>query len=158
MSENNRNRGLYGKYQVRRTDGSSDAGGKHEHCDCFVLDLTHDPLALIALEAYATACSYDYPILFDDLNDKLAKLVMHRTCTPLYKRGDGINGQRQECSAPAVIPLGNGCWFCIEHAQDWERRAHPLGPTGKGTLERRLKRISDEKLALAAAEFQEPTK
>jgi hypothetical protein len=145
MAEDNKTRGLYGKYDVRRSDGTSGPGGKHEHCDFFVLDLTHDPLALAALATYAEGCSHDFPMLYDDLNDKLARLrcgaFPYRTCVPLRKSGDG---PLQECVEPAVIPLGNGCWFCIEHAQDYERRAYPLGLTGKGTLERRLARRAQE--------------
>lgn len=48
-------RGLYRKYDVKRTDGSSGPGGKHEHCAYFVLDLEHDPFAIPALRAYAEA-------------------------------------------------------------------------------------------------------
>lgn len=49
-------RGIYRKYELRRTDGSSEPGGKHEKCSYFVLDITHDPHAIPALEAYAQAC------------------------------------------------------------------------------------------------------
>ena len=60
-------RGLYGKYHVERVDGSSEPGGKHEHCNYFVLDLTHDKHALPALEAYALSCQDEYPLLAQDL-------------------------------------------------------------------------------------------
>lgn len=66
-------RGLYGKYSVERTDGSSDPGGKHENCDYFVLDLTHDPHALPALRAYAESCEQDFPLLARDLRAKLSE-------------------------------------------------------------------------------------
>lgn len=59
--------GLYGKYHVDRVDGSSQTGGKHEHCQYFVLDLTHDKHALPALEAYALSCQDEYPLLAQDL-------------------------------------------------------------------------------------------
>jgi hypothetical protein len=42
-------RGLYGKFRVTRSDGSSGAGGRHERCKYFVLDLTHDQFAKAAL-------------------------------------------------------------------------------------------------------------
>lgn len=61
------NLGLYEKYYVERTDGSSRHGGKHERCDYFVLDLTHDRYALSALRAYAEACEAEYPRLAADL-------------------------------------------------------------------------------------------
>ena len=64
--------GLYRKFEVRRTDGSDAPGGKHEHCEYFVLDATHDPCAIPALRAYANACRAEYPRLAEDL-DALAE-------------------------------------------------------------------------------------
>ena len=55
------------KFSVRRTDGSSEPGGKHEDCFCFVLDLEHDKFAAPALEAYAAACEAEYPPLAADV-------------------------------------------------------------------------------------------
>ena len=66
-----RQRGLYNKYDVKRLDGSSEAGKKHEGCEYFVLDLTHDPFALIAARAYAAACEATYPLLAADLAARL---------------------------------------------------------------------------------------
>ena len=134
MVENDpdRTRGLYSKYMVRRTDGSSGPGGKHEHCDFFVLDLVHDRHAVIALAAYAESCEADYPALYDDLQDRLAKLTL-RACVPLRLRGD----QARTCEEPAVIALGNGCWFCTEHAVDYHVRGHELGRRAVAALERR---------------------
>lgn len=60
-------RGLYEKYKVTRTDGSSEKGGKHEKCAYFVLDMTHDKHALAALRAYAKSCRDEYPELSTDL-------------------------------------------------------------------------------------------
>lgn len=59
--------GVYDKFIVHRSDGSSEPGGKHEHCKFFVLDLNHDPHALVALSAYADSCELDYPQLAADL-------------------------------------------------------------------------------------------
>lgn len=64
-------KGLYRKYEVRRTNGSSEAGGKHEHCRYFVLDLDHDAHAAPALRAYADSCEAGFPALAADLR-KLA--------------------------------------------------------------------------------------
>lgn len=64
-------RGLYGKFHIERTDGKSAPGQKHEGCDYFVLDLTHDPHAAAALRAYADSCAVEYPFLAADLYDKL---------------------------------------------------------------------------------------
>lgn len=65
-------RGVYQKFRVERTDGSSAPGAKHDGCEYFVLDLTHDPFAEPALAAYARACTAKYPALARDLWAKLA--------------------------------------------------------------------------------------
>lgn len=62
-------RGIYHKFEVTRTDGSSGPGGKHEHCSYFVLDVIHDPHARAALKAYAESCRTAYPLLAADLDD-----------------------------------------------------------------------------------------
>jgi len=64
-------RGLYGKYRIERTNGSSGPGGKHEHCRYFVLDLRHDKHAGAALVAYAESCKAEYPQLAEDLGEEL---------------------------------------------------------------------------------------
>jgi hypothetical protein len=48
-------RGMYGKFNVTRTDGTDAPGGKHDGCRYFILDLTHDPLAAAAALTYADA-------------------------------------------------------------------------------------------------------
>ncbi len=70
------NLGWYQKYQVRRTDGSSAPGGKHESCEYFVLDLTHDPHALAALKAYRRSCAADFPKLADDLATQIRAMEL----------------------------------------------------------------------------------
>lgn len=71
----NPQRGLYRKYDVKRTDGSSGPGGKHEHCAHFVLDLEHDEFAIPALEAYRDAARASYPALARDID---AIIAAHR--------------------------------------------------------------------------------
>jgi hypothetical protein len=66
-------KGLYNKFEVKRTDGQSNAGGKHDSCEYFVLDLTHDPFAIPALMAYADACESEYPALAADLRKRAAQ-------------------------------------------------------------------------------------
>jgi len=61
------NRGIYHKFSVTRTDGTSEAGGKHHECEYFVLDINHDPHAKAALLAYAESCKADYPLLAHDV-------------------------------------------------------------------------------------------
>ncbi len=62
--------GLFQKFEVRRTDGSSEPGGKHEGCEYFVLDTDHDPYAAAALRAYASACEASHPLLARDLRQR----------------------------------------------------------------------------------------
>jgi len=64
--------GLYGKFRVYRTDGSSDLHCKHHGCEYFVLDWTHDPFTLPAADAYAQACEATHPELAADIRKRLA--------------------------------------------------------------------------------------
>jgi len=65
-------RGLYEKFEVRRTDNRDFEGEKHDGCDYFVLDITHDQHAMPALKAYAESCEEEYPLLASDLRNILA--------------------------------------------------------------------------------------
>lgn len=76
-------RGLYAKFTVTRTDGTDAPGGKHEGCDYFTLDLTHDEYAAPALLAYADACRAKYPALARDLRQE-ANAIRLRRCTGLF--------------------------------------------------------------------------
>lgn len=74
-----RNRGLYGKFYVERTDGKSAPGEKHHGCEYFLLDLNHDKYAIPALRAYAEHCVAEYPALAHDLfakADEIAKALL----------------------------------------------------------------------------------
>lgn len=62
-----RERGLYRKFSVERADGSSGEGRKHEFCEYFVLDWSHDPFTIPAVRAYAVACEASYPELAKSL-------------------------------------------------------------------------------------------
>jgi hypothetical protein len=59
--------GLFRKFNVSRTDGSSAPGGKHAGCEYFVLDVDHDPHAKAALAAYALAVGATHPALAADM-------------------------------------------------------------------------------------------
>jgi hypothetical protein len=74
MEEADKGRGLYQKFHVLRTDGTSATGGKHENCEYFVLDLTHDPFAYEAIRAYLLQCKREYPKLAADLTQKLIEM------------------------------------------------------------------------------------
>jgi len=71
-------RGLYNKFVVLRSDGSSRRGEKHHGCEYFVLDLVHDKFSIPALQAYALACRKEYPELSNDLLDKIDVLLAKR--------------------------------------------------------------------------------
>ena len=67
MSDADKRLGLYEKFVVRRADREDRPGYKHDGCQYFVLDLTHDPHAIPAIVAYADSCASDYPLLATDL-------------------------------------------------------------------------------------------
>ena len=68
-------KGLYDKFRVYRTDGKHDPGDKHEGCEYFVLDLTHDRFAVRALMAYAGSCrAGGYIPLACDLGKKVVEM------------------------------------------------------------------------------------
>lgn len=73
-----KNRGLYGKFYVERVDGTSEPGKKHDGCDYFVLDLTHDKHAYAAVRAYIDSCRVEYPLLADDLTEKCREMEARR--------------------------------------------------------------------------------
>jgi hypothetical protein len=60
--EDKRNK-LQQKYYVERIDERDRDGGDRVDSKYFVLDYIHDPYSLAALEAYAQACSKDFPNL-----------------------------------------------------------------------------------------------
>lgn len=67
-----KNKGIYEKFRVQRTDGRSAEGEKHHGCFYFVLDTDHDPFAIPALNVYAEACEEKYPLLAFDIRRMLA--------------------------------------------------------------------------------------
>jgi hypothetical protein len=64
-------KGLYEKFSVTRNDGRSAPGEKHDGCEYFVLDLSHDKHAMPALAAYAQSCADEFPELAADLRAKV---------------------------------------------------------------------------------------
>lgn len=75
-------RGVYRKYDVKRTDGSSGPGGKHELCPYLVLDLVHDKHAIAALRAYAESCRAEFPELANDLDEICAADALRPAHSP----------------------------------------------------------------------------
>ena len=72
---NQREQGLYHKFNVTRTDGTDAPGGKHEGNEYFVLNLTTDKHGIPAIAAYAESCAAEYPLLASDLRAKVAATV-----------------------------------------------------------------------------------
>ena len=60
-------KGLYDKFHVMRMDGQDMPGEKHDGCQYFVLDMTHDKHAPAAIRAYAESCCVEFPLLAADL-------------------------------------------------------------------------------------------
>lgn len=72
--------GLYRKFNIERTDGSSEPGCKHHECEYFVLDTTHDPYAIPAIAAYVAACEAEYPLLAADLKNRYLQSPAQEPC------------------------------------------------------------------------------
>lgn len=90
--------GIYEKFTVKRTDGKDQWGEKHEHCQYFVLDVSHDPFALPALETYASACKEQYPMLAQDI---LAMITAHKLIALLTQ----IRNFDEETAIPTIRDL-----------------------------------------------------
>lgn len=71
LEEHEKEEGLTIRYEVTRL---GDEAGKHDECRYFVLDPKHDPIARIALRAYAQeAAVRGYQPLANDLFDWITK-------------------------------------------------------------------------------------
>ena len=71
--------GIYNKFTVTRTDGTDAPGEKHDGCDYFVIDVTHDRHAAAALLAYAHSCADEKPELARDLHALRVASARRRT-------------------------------------------------------------------------------
>lgn len=69
MGQDRKEQGLeHKKYAVMRMDREDRPGYKHDNCQLFVLDITHDPHARVAARAYADSAERDgYGKLATDL-------------------------------------------------------------------------------------------
>jgi hypothetical protein len=74
-------RGLYEKFEVRRTNGSSEPGCKHHGCRYFIIDYSHDPFAPVALCAYASACQSSHPQLATEILDLFSNETIKKSST-----------------------------------------------------------------------------
>lgn len=68
--------GLYGKFNISRTDGKDAPGGSHEHDQYFVLNLTTDKHSIPAALSYIESCESEYPALAADLRALIAEKVL----------------------------------------------------------------------------------
>ena len=67
---------LFNKFIVDRVDGAmEDPDSKHfgNNCWLFVLDISHDRYAPVAIAAYADACEATHPILAQALRDEATR-------------------------------------------------------------------------------------
>lgn len=102
--------GLFRKFDIRRTDGSDQPGGKHHGCRYFVLDMTHDQHAPAALRAYAASCESTHLQLAADLvsefgtptegTDELRKAV--RTITQMLSDREWAEHVSRDLDASAL--------------------------------------------------------
>jgi hypothetical protein len=69
---------LYHKFNVTRADGRDQEGEKHHECKYFVLDVTHDPHALVAVTAYADNIAAMNPIFASILYDWIRRMEEHQ--------------------------------------------------------------------------------
>lgn len=60
-------RGWHNKFRVARIDGEHKAGKKHDGCEYFVLDLTHDPHAVATVMLYGQHVYFRRPGLYRDI-------------------------------------------------------------------------------------------
>jgi hypothetical protein len=124
--------GLIAKYRVERLN---DATGKHDDCRYFVLDPLHDPIARVALAAYASAALDTHPFLTADLRRWLSDLpdvgaddepptdhdcdtgdfdrtlcpepcgAMHSYCSTCGRRMDPCDHQRESSQPKEIVML-----------------------------------------------------
>jgi hypothetical protein len=126
---NMQDQGLYNKFNVSRTDGRDAAGEKHDGCEHFVLDMSHDRHALPALIAYADSCQADLPQLAADLRLKAMSALLADSAFVQVPETTLPNGQivpafsvgQFLCSkGPMDIPQVNGLaapWVEINYSE-----------------------------------------
>lgn len=139
MADDDKTRGLYRKYMVKRQDGSGEPGGKHAFCHYFVLDLDHDTNSAPALLAYVEACEDEYPALAEDLRRELVKRWGVSPHAYRHECKSGACGEFVCCMCGKVEPNCRGgshddaeldeaceaCYQIIIKAREWVR-ARPV--------------------------------
>lgn len=114
-SKTDEQQGLYNKFDVRRTDGSSAPGGKHYGCRYFVIDLDHDAHAIAAMGAYAEACAITHPQLASDIRAGLFQRV-NRAAAALvaFAPPPGVRDAIECIGSPTAkhVFVGASCSYC----------------------------------------------
>lgn len=99
MNGEQKTKGEYLKFYVRRHDGRDKKGGDRDNADYFVLDLTYDKYAYIGLTAYAYAVEAEYPLLAADLFKKIYHPnypFIYKACFAVTIDNGGLNQYRGE--------------------------------------------------------------
>ena len=94
--------GMFHKFDVRRTDGSSAPGGKHHGCRYFVLDLNHDAHAASAMRAYAESCRYSHPQLAADIDKEFPPMPAARTPASVGSEAKGEAADKRDAALDAL--------------------------------------------------------
>jgi len=100
--------GLYAKFNVTRTDGKSAPGEKHDGCEYFVLDVTHDKHAHAALKAYADSCEAEYPLLARDVRIQAKTQILSGLIHSSPSPGAVETPTCTECEGRGYIEQGEG--------------------------------------------------
>lgn len=69
------NAGYYEKYNVSRKDGRDQPGGDREGAQYFVLDLSHDRFARLAMNVYLAVSRSELPALTQSMRPLLDRLA-----------------------------------------------------------------------------------
>lgn len=78
---------IHHKFDVRRVDGNDGPGSKHDGCDYFVLDLSHDVFAADAMRAYAEAAHATHPTLAAAVRQRVIEMPDHLRFRPRPRLG-----------------------------------------------------------------------
>lgn len=133
--------GIYHKFNVSRVDGTDQPGQKHDGCQYFVLDLTHDKHAPAAMAAYAASCRENYPALAADC-EVYAKAAGHVDEAKFIRaRVAQLEGAIRKCQA----------WKRLEISAEWPEVAHDMDVALSATPAQSLARVRAEAVGEALA-------
>lgn len=146
--------GMFQKFYVTRTDGSSEPGGKHEHCNYFVLDLVHDKHAPDAMRAYATACASTHPILSAEIfkqfgEDETQKVIEElREDLSFVERWANHHGTHPNITAQETLSMIQHYPAITAITKSYKDGVLPTTPNPYKEIEELRQRVSDLQEAL----------